>query len=54
MQGWTAVLGDIVYASGVHAWDIVIGCGSDELGVGIRLGVPPSAAESGDLVSAAA
>ena len=52
IEDWTAVLGDVILTEGVHAWDIVIGSGSDDIAVGIRVGIPPPTAEGYDAVSA--
>jgi hypothetical protein len=51
IEDWSGVLGDVILTEGVHAWDIVIGSGSDDVAVGIRVGIPPPTAEGYDAVS---
>ncbi len=51
IESWTAVLGDAVLSSGIHAWDIIVGSGSDDVSVGVRVGIPPATAEGTETVS---
>ena len=45
IESWTAVLGDAVLSSGIHAWDIISGNGANDVSVGVRVGIPPATAE---------